>query len=99
MLVRPARCCQSQSIHSAARVCLSGSRGSRAWRKTLASTKHGAVIEVFALGRVHGLAGKRKSLAGAPGAVRGVVDVAVTQLAAQHFADVPREAHAPLRRV
>src|SRR6185436_15850561 len=99
MLVRPARCCHSQSIHSAARGSFSGSRGSRAQTRTLASTKHGAVIGFFSLWVGLRWPGKRESLARAPRAVGRVVDVAVAQLAAQYFADIAGETHAALCRV
>src|SRR5258706_359288 len=85
MLVRPERCCQSRSSHSAARACFSGSRGSRACSRTLASTKHRTLIELLSLGVTLRRPFQQERPCRAPAAVRRFVRIVVPQLAREQL--------------
>src|SRR5687767_7267892 len=67
--------------------------------KTLASTKHGPIIELLALRIRLRRTFKRKRFALAPGPVRRLVLVRMAQFPAQHLADVARQAHLALGRL
>src|SRR5262245_66237903 len=99
MLVRPWSFRHRRSSHASARSCFPRSRGSREYRKTLASTKHRPVIELLALGIRPPRTFQVERLLVAPRPVRVLVLARAAHALAQHLAYESRKAHVLLSRV